>query len=94
MNKSKGMGQLVMTRGLSDTIADNTEFAKEITKSFARYQHQDWGDMCAEDKESNDLALAKGDARIVAAYKTSCGKVYIITEWDRSVTTIQFASEY
>ena len=44
-------------------------------------------------KAENDRALESGD-RILSAYETSHGKIWIITEWDRSVTTILFPSEY
>lgn len=88
------MGKLYMTRGINDTIADSTKFSKEILKCLARYKNHDWGEMCEEDKALNDEAVSSGESRILAAYKTSEGKVYIITEWDRSVTTILFASEY
>lgn len=50
--------------------------------------------MCDEDKEMNDNALRTGTARVLAAYDTSEGRVYIITEQDRSYTTILFADEY
>ena len=50
--------------------------------------------MCDEDKEMNDKALGTGAARVLAAYDTSEGRVYIITEQDRSYTTILFANEY
>lgn len=43
--------------------------------------------------EANDIALTNGE-RILGAYNTSQGKVYIITECDRSTTTILFADEY
>lgn len=42
----------------------------------------------------NDKALRTGAARVLAAYDTSEGRVYIITEQDRSCTTILFADEY
>lgn len=49
--------------------------------------------MDEEDKQMNDDALSTGN-RIFAAYHTCKGKIYIITEWDRSATTILFADEY
>jgi hypothetical protein len=45
------------------------------------------------DKELNDLAVKTGE-RILEAYETSKGKIWIITEWDRSATTILFPNEY
>lgn len=88
------LGQTVMTRGIASEIERNSEFAKEITQAFSKYLKCDWGDLCADDKQLNDEALKNNDDRILAAYNTSEGKVYIITEWDRSVTTILFADEY
>jgi hypothetical protein len=50
--------------------------------------------MGKRDMQSNDDAVKTGNDRILAAYNTSEGKVYIITEWDRSYTTLLFANEY
>ena len=88
------LGKMMMTRGISEGIADDLKFAKEATKALVRYKNGDWGDMCDEDKQMNDEAVKHGNDRIFAAYNTSQGKIYIITEWDRSVTTILFADEY
>lgn len=88
------LGQTLMTRGINKMIAEKTKFAKEVTKAFNRYINCDWGEMCEEDLELNDQAVESGDDRILAAYETSQGKIYIITEWDRSATTILFANEY
>lgn len=88
------LGQTVMTRGINDTIAESSDFAKEITTAFERYINCDWGEMCQEDLEMNNAAVENGNDRILAAYETSQGKIYIITEWGRSATTILFANEY
>lgn len=59
-----------------------------------RHVRGDWGDLDNEDKCANDLALVNGD-RLLSAYKLSTGeKVWVITEWDRSATTILLPSEY
>lgn len=86
-------GRLVATRSIADDMERDLAFAREIAAAFIRYQRHDWGDLCQEDKELNDQALEAG-GRILAAYRTSKGKVWIITEWDRSTTTILFTSEY
>lgn len=88
------LGQVVMTRNISDEISDDTNFSEEIGKCLKRYINCDWGEMEKEDKEMNNNAVKNNDDRIFAAYRTSKGKVYIITEWDRSYTTIMFASDY
>lgn len=89
-----GLDNLVCTRGIFDKMQEKEAFAKEIRQAYARYLRCDWGELPEEDKEMNDAAVAKGDERILASYATSEGKVYIITEWDRSATTILFANEY
>lgn len=88
------LGKVVMTNGISNKMAESQKFANEITDCFKRYITCDWGNMCDEDKEMNDNALRTGTARVLAAYDTSEGRVYIITEQDRSCTTILFADEY
>lgn len=90
----KSLGRLVMTTTINNCILDDKNFAKEVVKAFSRYIKQDWGDMCDEDKEMNNQAVKNGNDRILAAYETSLGKIYIITEWDQSATTILFAHEY
>jgi hypothetical protein len=83
-----------MTRNINDTIADNEAFSKEILTALRRYVACDWGDLCKEDKGLNNSAVKSGNDRILAAYSTSEGKVYIITEYNREYTTILFAEEY
>lgn len=99
MESKKGfsLGQMVMTRGVNELIAENIDFAKHVRTAFDRYCAQDWGDLGAEDKTMNDAAVASGEDRIFARYNfpgDSTQDIYIITEWDRSVTTILFPSEY
>lgn len=86
-------GVIVATRGVADEMENNPAFAGEVDAAFSRYQRKDWGDLCQADKELNDQAV-DGDDRILAAYKTSIGTIWIITEWDRSATTFLFPSEY
>lgn len=88
------LGKTVMTGGVNNKIAESEKFAREIKICMEKYITCDWGDLCNEDKEMNDNALINGNDRILAAYDTSEGKVYIITEHDRSATTILFADEY
>ncbi len=59
-----------------------------------RHQTGDWRDVGPEDWAANDRALMDGD-RLQSAYLTDGGtKVWIITEWDRSVTTVFLPEEY
>ena len=88
------LGQVVVTRGVNNLIVEDNNFAKFVERSFHRYVTCDWGEMCEDDKNLNDNAIKTGEDRIFAAYKNSNYKIYIITEWDQSATTILFPSEY
>lgn len=86
------MGLVVITNGINDKL-DSVRFSKEITVALQRFTNADWGEMEQEDIEANNEALRNGE-RLFAAYKTSEGKIWIITEADRSATTILFPDEY
>lgn len=58
-----------------------------------RYVVGDWGDTCEEDAKFNDISVDQGE-RILAVYKRGDWTIWIITEWDRSCTTILFPEEY
>lgn len=61
---------------------------------IARHLHGDWGNLTAEDHRANDRALVVG-ARLLSAYTTRLGvKLWIITEADRSATTILLPEDY
>jgi hypothetical protein len=57
------------------------------------HENGKWGDVCAEDAASNDRAVENG-SRILSEYHVGSVRFWIITEWDRSVTTILLPSEY
>jgi hypothetical protein len=84
---------LVFTREVNSKVADDIRFTKFVINSLRRHQRHDWGDMCKEDKQANDEALKTGD-RLFSAYKNGEDKIWIITEADRSVTTVLFPDEY
>ena len=58
-----------------------------------RHLNGDWGDLEVEDKAENDFSLQHG-YRLLSSYKTTLGKLWIITEADRSVTTFLLPEEY
>lgn len=86
------LGQIVTTSGIAHQC-EFPDFANEVRKSLGRHIKGDWGDLCEEDKNLNNQAIKEG-TRILSAYNILDKKVYIITEWDRSATTILFADEY
>ena len=88
------LGQLVMTRGVNDKIADDANFSRFVIESLGRHAKGDWGDLGQEDKQENELSLKKG-FRLLSAYeRDGLPKIWIITERDRSVTTVLFPDEY
>ncbi|MGF7129128.1 hypothetical protein P3T40_000595 [Paraburkholderia sp. EB58] len=61
---------------------------------LSRHLCGDWGDLSAEDRAQNDLALEAG-LRVLSCYALpGNGKVWIITEWDRSMTTVLLPEDY
>ncbi|WP_407410634.1 hypothetical protein [Acinetobacter sp.] len=65
----------------------------DLLALLVRHQSGDWGDVSEEDRESNEEALLM-PLRIMSSYKFSNDKIWIITEADRSVTTILLPSDY
>ena len=87
-------GSLLFTRGINDLVADSTDFAKFVTTSLKRHLAGDWGELSEEDKAENEFSLGK-QLRLFSAYeKDHLPKIWIITEADRSATTVLFPSEY
>lgn len=89
------LGQVVTTSGVAEKAIKDKDFKKFLSKSLDRYKAHDWGDMDKHDKALNDSAV-KHEGRVLAHYRNGKKKesVYIVTEWDRSATTILFPEEY
>ena len=71
---------------------------RDIAPFLARHEQGDWGDLDAFDKRQNETAV-KEDLRILSAYTTPISsdetvKIWIITEADRSTTTVLLPDEY
>ena len=95
VGKSKfQLGQTVMTSGVAAEIEANPPFGQHVHESLGRHAQGDWGDLCPEDRKENNLSLKNG-FRLLSAYeKPGLPKIWIITEADRSATTILFPEEY
>ena len=100
MNSTKhkfNLGQTVATPGALAALQDSNESALPFLQ---RHQSGDWGEICEDDKKLNDEAIShEGNPdqqqRVLSAYRTAKNeKLWIITEWDRSVTTILLPDEY
>jgi hypothetical protein len=85
------LGQTVATPGALLALEDAGDSPAVF---LARHQSGDWGEVCPEDQQENDLSVRQG-FRILSAYRTSKGvKLWVITEADRSVTTLLLPDEY
>lgn len=92
MRSSKPMfelGQIVTTR----TIAESVEPSK-VASMIRNHVTGDFGILENDDIDMNKAAIKNGDDRILSAYIANGSKIYVITEWDRSYTTVLFANEY
>ncbi len=85
------LGQIVATPGALEALG---QAGHEPIEFLARHVIGDWGDLEDEDKQENELSVEK-DFRVLSAYTLSDNtKIWVITEADRSATTILLPSEY
>jgi hypothetical protein len=85
------LGQTFITPAAHEAILEAGQLPLEF---LLRHQSGDWGDVCEEDRRENELSLAHG-FRLLSSYRTSEGeKLWVITEHDRSATTILLPSDY
>jgi hypothetical protein len=84
------LGRIVATPGALALLVDAGENPAGL---LARHQAGDWGDVPPEDARENELSVERG-WRIISSYPVGAGRIWIITEADRSVTTILLPEEY
>jgi hypothetical protein len=84
------LGRVLATPGAIKLILEAGEHPFDY---LARHATGDWGDLCTFDRHQNEIALRE-EARVFSSYETSAGRVWIITEADRSITTILLPEEY
>ena len=86
----------VMTSGIADRVANDEKFSRAVMRAVKRFIKKDWGDVDAEDNETNDqmdrsLNL-NGGGMVLGAYGRLKDKIWIIRDTER--TTILFPDEY
>ena len=85
------LGRIVATPGALEALEEANQNPFEFLE---RHQAGDWGELCEDDKSENEFSLKNG-FRILNAYRTLHDvKVWVITEADRSVTTLLLPHEY
>lgn len=82
------LGQIVITAHARQRLTD-----EEINEGIRRHSSGDWGTICPDDAALNDEALQTGD-RLLSAFGEGQRIFWIITEADRSVTTILLPEDY
>jgi len=82
------LGQVVITRNALDSLTP-----EEVNEGIRRHASGDWGNICPDDAAMNNEALETSD-RLLSAYGSGKRTFWIITESDRSVTTILMPEDY
>lgn len=83
------LGRIVVTSNVSNALADD-----DINTAIERHKSGDWGEVCEADWKTNNNAIKHGE-RVLSAYTSSIGyKFWIITEADRSYTTVLLPEDY
>lgn len=90
MSPKFSLGQIVVTRNCLDYAQENNV---NLTELVTRHASGDDGDLCKADQKLNDLAI-ETEGRIFSSYLINGKKFYVITEWDRSYTTVMLAEDY
>jgi hypothetical protein len=85
------LGRVVATPGALSAL----EKAEQLPAAFLdRHVNGDWGEVSDADKQANEVSIEQG-TRILSAYTTSAGDtIWILTEADRSATTMLLPEEY
>jgi hypothetical protein len=84
------LGRVLATPGALNLLS---EIGEDPFDFLARHETGDWGELCAFDRRQNEIALRDGN-RVLSSYNVPVGRIWIITEADRSVTTILLPEEY
>jgi hypothetical protein len=86
------LGRLVATPGAIDLLVSVGE-ENLLPALLERHQSGDWGDVPKEDARENEFSVRHG-FRIISSYRVAGEKLWVISERDRSATTLLLPSEY
>lgn len=82
------LGQIVITANAHEQLP-----AVGVIEALNRHAAGDWGDVCDDDRQENERSLKEG-SRLLSVYGAGEGRFWIITEADRSVTTVLMPQDY
>jgi len=85
------LGRILATKG---ALATCQHYSASPLDLLRRHAAEDWGDVCIEDLQANSQAIRSGE-RLLSAYQLSPQeRIWVITEADRSATTLLLPGEY
>ena len=83
------LGQLLITPAAHEALSPT-----DVRAALDRHARGDWGDVTGDDGEANDEAL-ENEGRLFSVYHNLAGlKFWVITESDRSATTVMLPDDY
>ena len=82
------LGRVLITPNALNTLDTN-----DVQLTLHRHQSGDWGEVCLEDRAENEFSLTRG-LRLLSVYRSEGTKFWIITEADRSATTVLLPEDY
>jgi hypothetical protein len=82
------LGQIVITANANAQLN-----SQAVNEALIRHASGDWGEVCEADRRENELSLKEG-FRLLSVYRAGEKKFWIITEADRSVTTVLMPEDY
>ena len=82
------LGQVVITANARQQLDP-----ADVEQGLSRHARGDWGEVCPEDRKENEFSLKEG-FRLLSVFRSKDTKFWIITEADRSVTTVLMPEDY
>ncbi len=88
------LGRIIIREPVLSLICEDEGFSKEVYSALNRYCQKDWGNLSDSDCLLNESAVRERNDRILAAYNTKEGAIYVETHFECNLTYVYFASDY
>ena len=83
------LGQVVITKAAEEKLTPD-----DVALALVRHRRGDWGDMSEADRQENELSLKQGYRLLSVYHAADDTKFWVITERDRSATTVLLPDDY
>ena len=87
------LGHLVITSAAAEWLEERAGRADAVNSCIGRHSEGDWGEVSDADAAANNAAISDGE-RLLSSYEVDGRGLWVITEADRSVTTVLFPEDY